>query len=152
MHPQSKVRDSLIIMSKITDSARGMECQMLLPGICVGGTETTVWAHSNSYSDGKGRSLKAHDHCGAYACYQCHAVYDRQMTRPAGMTHEMVELLFTKAMRLSQSILVRLKLWDGVSIPERARSKPAKSRKIPVTGLSALQRMAVNTESKVNGN
>lgn len=126
-------------MSRITDSARDRECLVVLPGVCRGGTETTVWAHSNRYKDGKGRSLKAHDHCGAYACYWCHAVYDRQMPRPAGLTLNMVEAAFTRAMRLSQKILIRLRLWDGKSVPEKPVKK-FKSKKIPVTGLSSLQR------------
>ncbi len=129
-------------MSAITESANGRECLLLLPGVCRGGTETTVWAHSNSYKDGKGRSLKAHDHCGAYACYWCHAVYDRQMSRPKGLTFNVVEIAFTRAMKLSQAILIRLKLWDGKSLPEKAIKK-YKSSKIPVLGQSALQRMCV---------
>lgn len=131
-------------MSAITDSAQGMDCQIRLPGICRGGTETTVWAHSNRYADGKGRSIKAHDHNGAYACYWCHAVYDRQQARPAGLTLEAVERCFTRAMALSQAMLVQMKLWDGVSIPER-KSKKHKSSKIPVVGLSSLQRMAARS-------
>ena len=115
---------------------------MKLPGVCSGDPDTTVWAHSNRLEHGKGRSLKAHDHCGAYACYSCHAVYDRQQSRPAHLTLAMVERCFDRGMALSQAILIRLKLWDGETIPDRKQKRPAKSRKIAVVGLSALQRMA----------
>lgn len=129
-------------MSRITDSARGKECLLHLPGVCRGGTETTVWAHSNRYLDGKGRGIKAHDHNGAYACYWCHAVYDRQMQRPAGLPLETVESEFTRAMGESQQLLIEQGLWDGETIPER-KKKQRKSRKIPVTSLTPLQRMAL---------
>jgi len=129
-------------MSKITDSAEGMDCRLRLPGVCNGNPDTTVWAHSNRIAHGKGRSLKAHDPFGCYACYDCHAVYDRQRNRPAGMTLIFVELEFDRAMAESQAILIDRGMWDGVTIPERATKRPARSRKIAVVGLSALQRMA----------
>lgn len=115
---------------------------MQLPGVCRGGTETTVWAHSNRYLDGKGRGIKAHDHNGAYACYWCHAVYDRQLSRPTGLSLELVEAEFTRAMGSSQQLLIEQELWDGETIPERKR-KQIKSRKIQVFGLTPLQRMAL---------
>lgn len=129
-------------MSAITDSAQGRECEMRLPGVCCGDPEKTVWAHSNSHVHGKGGALKAYDQFGCYACYQCHMVYDRQWSRPAGLTQLMVEFMFSVAMTRSQHILVQLGLWDGKSNAPRSQARPAKSKKIPVHGLSHLQRMA----------
>ncbi|MGF6641813.1 nuclease domain-containing protein [Paraburkholderia sp. MM6662-R1] len=86
----------------IRQSANGETCTLRLPGVCCGGTETTVWAHSNRSSDGKAKGLKARDDAGAYACYWCHMVYDRQHPRPPGMTLEFVEARFTAAMRESR--------------------------------------------------
>jgi len=129
-------------LSAITDSARGQDCQLRLPGVCNGNPETTVWAHSNSAEHGKGGALKAFDQNGCYACYACHMVYDRQYPRPAGLSLLDVLHLFLHAMQRSQKILVRRGLWDGVSDVPRSKKRPAKSRKIPVTGRSALQRMA----------
>lgn len=137
-------------MSAITDSAHLQDCLIQLPGVCCGDPETTVWCHSNRYKDGKGRSLKAHDHCGAYGCWKCHAVYDRQMPRPVGLTLEMVERAFTRAMAKSQKILIRRGLWDGKSLPQKI-AKKIKSKKIQVVGQSALQRMCISAAVSIKG-
>jgi hypothetical protein len=92
-------------MSKIRKSARGEDCTINLPGVCNYNSETVVWAHSNRYQDGKGMGLKAKDENGAYACYACHCVYDRQRKRPENLSLEEVEEAFTMAMRKSQQIL-----------------------------------------------
>ena len=90
----------------IRQSARGETCTLVLVPGCVGGTETTVWAHSNRSADGKSTGRKADDWRGAYACWWCHGVYDRQIKRPAGMTLEYVEDRFTHAMAVSWRRLV----------------------------------------------
>lgn len=59
-------------MSKITESARGEQCQVRMPGICNHDPETTVFAHRN----GAGWGLKELDCEGAYCCSSCHDVYD----------------------------------------------------------------------------
>ena len=79
-------------MSKIRESARGEECMVRIPGVCKFDPEYTIWSHAPFMSGGKGRSIKAHDLCGAYACTACDAVIDRQAKPPAGMTREQVEL------------------------------------------------------------
>lgn len=94
-------------MSAITESARGEQCTLKLPGVCCYDPETTVWAHSNRYKDGKGLGRKAVDEAGAYACHLCHMVYDRQHSRPKGMSLLFVERRFTRAMELSRAILIR---------------------------------------------
>lgn len=53
-----------------------MPCTMRLPGVCLGGTETTVLAHSNQLKHGKGMGIKADDNWGAFACAACHDVLD----------------------------------------------------------------------------
>ena len=65
-------------MSKITESARGMECQIRIPGICNGNPESVVWCHANGSASGKGIGAKSHDALGAYGCQACHDVYDRR--------------------------------------------------------------------------
>jgi hypothetical protein len=76
----------------IRDSARGEECTVRIAGVCRGGTEHTIWSHAPLGAAGKGRSLKALDVAGAFACDQCDAVVDGQIKRPAGMTREQVLL------------------------------------------------------------
>ena len=69
-------------MSKITESARGEECQVRLPGICNRDNATVVWAHCNKMAAGKGKGLKALDPLGAYCCSDCHDVYDMRRLAP----------------------------------------------------------------------
>jgi len=61
---------------KITQFARGKMCTLLIPGICNGNPETSVWAHSNELIHGKGRGIKAHDIFGCIACSDCHDAVD----------------------------------------------------------------------------
>lgn len=81
-------------MSKIRESARGERCTIRVIGVCNGDPETTVWCHANGVRFGKGFAIKVNDLLGAYGCSACHAVYDGQRKRPAGMTQQDVELDF----------------------------------------------------------
>lgn len=93
--------------TKIRQSARGEDCTINLEGVCNYDPQTTVWAHSNRFADGKGMGRKADDANGAYACHSCHAVYDRQMKRPDHLSLDDVEEAFTLAMEKSRAILIR---------------------------------------------
>ena len=78
-------------MSKITESARNEDCQVRIPTICTFDPATTIWSHGRWYSAGRGKSIKALDIAGAYACTSCDAVYDGQRKPPPGYTREMVD-------------------------------------------------------------
>ena len=85
---------------------------MRLPSVCKWLPEYTIWSHAPFMSGGKGRSIKAHDLCGAYACTACDAVIDRQAPPPPGMTREEVELAWFHAhlrslVRLAEKGLVK---------------------------------------------
>lgn len=80
-------------MSKITESARGEECQVRIPFVCNFNLETTVWAHANGLAAGKGRGLKSPDALGTYACSACHDVIDGRRIVP-GMSHDEIQLAF----------------------------------------------------------
>lgn len=62
---------------------RGQPCYLRIPGVCVGGTETTVPCHSNQARHGKGRGIKAYDTYTVPGCWRCHAAIDQgaQLTR-----------------------------------------------------------------------
>jgi len=63
----------------ITNSARGENCTIRLPGICNGNPETVVFAHLNKVRFGSGRGIKSD--FGAYSCSSCHDSVDfRTMT------------------------------------------------------------------------
>ncbi len=78
-------------MSKITASARGEDCQVRIPGVCTFDPEKTIWSHCRHGAAGKGKSIKALDVAGAYACTACDACYD-QMQGAKGMTREQIDL------------------------------------------------------------
>lgn len=55
-------------------AAMGQPCTLRLPGVCVGGTETTVLAHL--YVGPKAMGGKGPDYFGFFACHACHAAWD----------------------------------------------------------------------------
>jgi len=59
---------------KITNSARGEDCQVRLEGICNFIPETTVFAHIG----GGGMGYKANDIHGSYCCSSCHDALDHR--------------------------------------------------------------------------
>lgn len=78
-------------MSKITESARGEDCQVRIIGVCTHDPEKTIWSHARWYAAGRGRSIKAPDVCGAYCCTACDQVYDGQMA-VAGLKRSEVDM------------------------------------------------------------
>ena len=56
----------------LLEMARGRHCLLAVPGVCRGGTETTVAAHSNWAHHGKGMARKASDAYTVWACAACH--------------------------------------------------------------------------------
>lgn len=56
----------------LLDMARGRQCLLRIPGVCQGGTETTVAAHSNWACHGKAGARKADDQYSVWACSACH--------------------------------------------------------------------------------
>ena len=59
-------------MSKITQSAKGKDCTIRIPGVCNGKSETVVHCHLN----GGGMAIKVNDVFGARGCSACHDVVD----------------------------------------------------------------------------
>lgn len=55
--------------------ARGMPCQIRMPGVCNGDPETTVLCHLRM-SGISGMGLKANDLLGAWGCSACHQYVD----------------------------------------------------------------------------
>lgn len=92
-------------MSKITESARGQECQVRYPGVCNFDAATTVWAHSNAIGAGHGYAHKSIDECGAYACSCCHDLFDGRRPKPKGWTTDDVKLAFYQGHERSLVIL-----------------------------------------------
>lgn len=57
--------------------ARDKPCLLRVPGQCVGGTETTVAAHSNWACHGKAGARKADDQYSVWGCAGCHSWLDQ---------------------------------------------------------------------------
>ena len=94
------VKNKRLRSKKITDSARGQNCTLRIPGVCNFNPETTVFAHDN----GAGIALKAHDIHGCYACSDCHNWYDSHFSAWK-VAHRDAE--FFRAMKETQSKLIQ---------------------------------------------
>lgn len=120
----------MIRSQKIIDTAKGAECAFRFPGICQGGTETTVWAHLNGGRFGKGMGMKAHDILGGHACFWCHAYLDTgHGTRPLISNETLLECVLGGV----TETLVRLIIAGIVVVPidaeKPASTAPVKPRK-----------------------
>ena len=63
--------------NKLLKAAKGQSCMVQIPNICNGNNETTVAAHSNQLTHGKGMGIKARDCFIAWCCSSCHAEIDQ---------------------------------------------------------------------------
>lgn len=120
----------MIRSQKILRSAKGQSCAFRFPGICQGGTETTVWAHLNGGRFGKGMGIKAHDVLGGHACFWCHAYLDGgHNTKPQMGQDTYLECILGGV----TETLVRLIVSGLVIVPldaeKPAHQVPVKSRK-----------------------
>ena len=61
-------------IKKITEYARGQECQIRLYPYCNGNPETTVFCHAPC--EDKGMGIKSPDWWGAFGCSDCHDIVD----------------------------------------------------------------------------
>jgi len=86
-------------MTKLRKAARGMPCQVRLPG-CNGGGETTVLAHYR-LAGYCGTGLKPDDDVfGAWACSNCHDLIDGRMR--CAMTHAELRLAHAEGILRTQ--------------------------------------------------
>lgn len=96
---------------KYLAAAKGQPCTLQIPGVCIGGTETTVACHSPLKEDRNG--TKAPDYCVADGCSACHDYLDRR-SRVCGehITEEYQRFYFHRGMvrtlanRLERGILI----------------------------------------------
>lgn len=87
----------------IRESARNERCLLLF----VGCRSAAIWSHNRHGRAGKGRSIKAIDLNGCYACPSCDAIYDGNAPMPKGMTRDEIELRWYAAHDQSLVILAR---------------------------------------------
>ena len=61
-------------MSKLTESARGRDCTLMIYPYCNMDPEKTTLAHIGS--ERKGTAIKSPDYFGVFACSTCHDIID----------------------------------------------------------------------------
>ncbi len=84
------------------NAAKGMECQVRVPGICTFDTEKTVLAHYR-LAGYCGTGVKPPDSMGAISCSACHdAVDGRLKTR---FTHDALRLMHAEGVMRTQELL-----------------------------------------------
>lgn len=89
---------------KLTDAARGQFCTLQIPGVCRGGTETTVPCHSPLGEDRNG--TKAPDFAIAFGCMGCHDYLDRRKKDNGGhINDEDQRFYFHRGMTRTLAIL-----------------------------------------------
>ena len=89
----------------LTRYARGRDCQIRLPGICNGDSATTVLAHYRLPGI-SGMGIKPPSLIGAWACFACHSVVDRDQS-------DAVQLAFAHGVFRTQYQLLREGLIHG---------------------------------------
>jgi hypothetical protein len=90
--------------TKLTKAARGRDCQIRVPGVCNGDSETTVLAHFRMSGTRCGVGLKPNDLQGAWACSACHdAVDSRRITE---YNHHELRVMHLEGMVRTIDILV----------------------------------------------
>jgi hypothetical protein len=70
---------SVVKIPKLLAAARGQACQVNIPNVCNGDSETTVAAHSRLGRHGHGMGRKADDIFTAWACRACHDAIDGRL-------------------------------------------------------------------------
>jgi hypothetical protein len=94
-------------MSKITESARGEQCLIRIPGVCNRQDETTVACHEPC---GSGLSMKWPDTEIAYGCNACHDEIDgRTRYKPQGHAvytlNDLLMMFYQGARRTRQKLI-----------------------------------------------
>lgn len=113
-----------IVSAKLRASAAGQLCQMCIPGICTGGTETTVLAHAPS--EVKGLGNKSHDLHASFSCCACHDALDQRRIPRAD-----AEFYWRRGMMRTQSIWLERGLIFVAGVdPDKPKKRPGKKAKI----------------------
>ncbi len=81
-------------MSKMTEFARGRQCEMRLDG-CLPGTDTTVFAHLNKDSGMGQKNRVGGFDWGCPSCFNCHNILDGRII--TNYEKEWLELLHLRA-------------------------------------------------------
>ncbi|MFN1146814.1 DUF1364 domain-containing protein [Serratia liquefaciens] len=89
-------------MSKLTNEARGRDCQIRIPSICNFNPETTVLAHYR-LAGTCGGAMKPDDEQGAWGCSACHDAIDGRTKTE--YTRDELRLMHAEGVFRTQAIL-----------------------------------------------
>jgi len=89
-------------MSKLRKSAKGMPCQVRIPGVCNFNPETTILAHIG----GAGMGMKSNDIHGSFCCSSCHDEIDAK-THKSYFTKDQLKLMHYDGMKRTQEIWIK---------------------------------------------
>jgi hypothetical protein len=92
--------------------AKGMDCKVMIYGICNNDRNTTILAHINEKSlVGAGMGMKVPDEFGAHCCNACHDELDRR-TNISGLSPDELLIEHYQGMIRTQYFLMKEdKLW-----------------------------------------
>lgn len=86
-------------MSKLTESAKGKDCLVRIPGVCNFNPETTVLAHLG----GAGMGIKEKDFHGSFCCSDCHDLIDGRVNRSShGYSKVEIKLMHFEGIKRTQ--------------------------------------------------
>jgi hypothetical protein len=77
----------MIRSRKITNAARGQQCQIQIAGVCNNSPDTVVFCHFPDESHGIAK--KADDISGAFGCSACHNVVDGRVRSDEWRAHRL---------------------------------------------------------------
>jgi hypothetical protein len=117
-----------MVSQKLRDSARNQECTLRLPGICQGGTETTVLCHLPSHIGLKGMGMKVPDWWACFGCHDCHDGIDRRRQHGLG---DLFEVYLLAAVQRTWLHWFEEGLLRVAGDAEKPRAKPASSKIVP---------------------
>ena len=96
---------------KLTNEAKGRECQIRIPGVCNHDRDTVVLCHLNNkrlFNVGMGQ--KVPDIAGAWACSACHDVVDSRNNwadAKVNFSPAEIQIMFHEGIFRTQAILLK---------------------------------------------
>jgi len=111
---------SRITSQRYLDASRGQTCKFQIPGICQGGTDTTVPCHIRD--DHTGGAQKASDISVADGCFSCHNVMDRRAKMDDGTYITETDWLFYSLRALQRTLEGRIEAKVLVIVGDRPKA------------------------------
>lgn len=96
--------------NRITKAARGRDCQIRIPGVCNGNSETVVLAHYR-LAGTCGTGMKPPAILGAWACSSCHDAVDQRSS--CSISRDELRLYHAEAVMRTINVLCKEGIVEG---------------------------------------